>query len=202
MIEFLGKEYDLDEAEKLESNLRNKIKIEKKRLSDEAKKDTISYVNEDYLKGLKNKVIQIMKMLDRNNYPKHGVVSHHGISIKYKNESLKFGVASIYNNPESDGKLLFVLERGVLQYLPDRRTNGFNLNQIKKIKETLEKAIGSKLLLSWNDRDNSTCFSLVFNRKAPKGLAVAIENYSKYNAFDNNNVDHNYQAFKKWLNIS
>lgn len=194
-LQFLDKVQDgIREIEQNHRDIQKNLGIFRELLRKEANKIDFSIK----VQGIVKLVKDLIKKLDRRDYPMDGICSHHGVQKAIYDEAISI------SNTEAGKLLITVYGKSYIQC--DEKNNWVKFGKTHAehdiILKTVSAALNRKILEFWNGEEGDAGISFVLDRKCPKSLLTAITNYNNLPNVFNITSEHEkcYEKFNEWLN--
>lgn len=120
--------------------------------------------------SLAERVSVFLGHLERDDYPRNGICSHHGPHFEHRDHYIGFCMPPAIHVRGNSWPLLITI------YAPWR---GFDhcARTHRRRAASIAKAINAKIITTWNGEDGSDGISAIYDRNCPAALALAILNY-------------------------
>lgn len=149
------------------------------------------------IKGLADHVKKIVAAMDRQNFPKSIGCSHLGIGFPLQGLSIDFLssggrlLVTIYCNRYTKRKEKACKCCGHVTVIKPSKEIVYSRRTHLARAQAIADALGTTISNSWNGMDRSTGISVVFGRRAPDSLMVALATGSQKPGAC--------EAFEKWI---
>lgn len=153
---------------------------------------------------LGRKISEMLKHLERDDYPRDGICSHHGVSISHPflrlsiSDHMQKLMVTVYSERKYSEKRGRTYDK--CEGLPGYWV-GYPAALHQMRARSISEALNVPIRERWNGGDGQSGVSLVLDRPCPESLMTAISNYRGMpSPFDLRDEDkHGFGVFKQWM---